>query len=225
MIDTAASANIGLLICDEGHRLKNPKTKTGVALRQLVTPRKVVLTGTPIQNDLGEFFTIVDFVNPGVFGSPMNFKSVYERKILKGRSPQASKGDRKLGKERQEELYRIVNTFMIRRNATINAKFLPPRYDCVIFCTPTARQVSIYRRVIRSDTAREFLNGDITGGGIGLVMMNMMRKVCNSPGLLSIREKGESNEIADDVRRLVPQGKDAFSMDLSGASIFADDEA
>ena len=55
-----------LIICDEGHRLKSQGNRSAKAINSLQTSRRILLTGTPIQNDLGEFFTMVDFVNPGL---------------------------------------------------------------------------------------------------------------------------------------------------------------
>ena len=66
-----------LLICDEGHKIKNRKIHTAKALNALKTRRRIILTGTPIQNSLDEFFTLVDFINPGIFINYQRFKRVY----------------------------------------------------------------------------------------------------------------------------------------------------
>jgi DNA repair and recombination protein RAD54B len=66
-----------LLICDEGHKIKNRKINTSKALNALKTKRRIILTGTPIQNSLEEFFTLVDFINPGIFINYQKFKRVY----------------------------------------------------------------------------------------------------------------------------------------------------
>ena len=64
---------IDIIIADEGHRLKTAKNKSALALKALDVPRKILLTGTPVQNELGEFFCMVDFVNPGVLGPLRSF--------------------------------------------------------------------------------------------------------------------------------------------------------
>lgn len=66
-----------LLVCDEGHKIKNRKICTAKALNALETRRRIILTGTPIQNNLDEFFTLVDFINPGIFINYKKFKRVY----------------------------------------------------------------------------------------------------------------------------------------------------
>lgn len=72
--DLFKDARFDLVICDEGHRLKNAQIKTSAAVNSLSTKRRIILTGTPIQNDLSEFFAMCDFVNPGVLGTYQVFK-------------------------------------------------------------------------------------------------------------------------------------------------------
>lgn len=74
-----------LLICDEAHRLKNDATLTNRALDSLQCRRRVLLSGTPLQNHLDEFYAMVDFCNPGVLGAPAEFRKRYEGPILAGR--------------------------------------------------------------------------------------------------------------------------------------------
>ena len=76
-----ASVPIDLIICDEAHRLKNDKTKTSVAISQLPAKRRLLLSGTPIQNDLDEFYSLVSLCNPSVLGKD----SVTARHVSKKR--------------------------------------------------------------------------------------------------------------------------------------------
>lgn len=62
-------SEVGLLLCDEGHRLKNCENQTYTALMGLKSKRRVLLSGTPIQNDLTEYFSLIHFVNPGMLGT------------------------------------------------------------------------------------------------------------------------------------------------------------
>lgn len=62
-------SEVGLLLCDEGHRLKNCENQTYSALMGLKTKRRVLLSGTPIQNDLTEYYSLIHFVNPGMLGT------------------------------------------------------------------------------------------------------------------------------------------------------------
>jgi len=83
-IDELKDVKIGLLLCDEGHRLKNADSNTYVALTGLNVDRRVILSGTPIQNDLTEYYSLLDFANPGYLGTKADFRKKYELPILRG---------------------------------------------------------------------------------------------------------------------------------------------
>ena len=91
---------IGLLICDEGHKLKNAKIKTSQVVNEVPSKRRIVLSGTPIQNDLQEFHSMVPFVNPGVLGTVDVFRRFFEEPILRSREPDADETTKSRGKER-----------------------------------------------------------------------------------------------------------------------------
>ncbi|KAF8245370.1 hypothetical protein K440DRAFT_409395 [Wilcoxina mikolae CBS 423.85] len=134
-------ANIDIVIADEGHRLKTEKNKAAQAIRALNTPRRVILSGTPLQNDLHEFFIMVDFVNPGLLESYATFRKEFENPILKSRQPGVSKKDIEKGKGRSDELARITAMFVLRRTADILSAYLPPKKEYVIYCRPTSKQL------------------------------------------------------------------------------------
>ena len=111
-----ANCSIGLLLCDEGHRLKNGDSQTFTALNGLNVSRRVILSGTPIQNDLTEYFSLISFANPGLLGTRMEFRKKYELPILKGRDAAGSDKDRQKGDDTVRELLGIVNKFIIRQH-------------------------------------------------------------------------------------------------------------
>ena len=84
---------VGLVLCDEGHRLKNSENQTYQALMGLKAKRRVLLSGTPIQNDLLEYFSLVHFVNEGILGTAQEFRKRFENPILRGRDADASDAD------------------------------------------------------------------------------------------------------------------------------------
>lgn len=126
-IEGIRKVKFDLLICDEAHRLKNTEIKKSSTVMSIDTRRRIALTGTPIQNDLSEFFAIVEFVNPGVLGTPAIFRRVYEEPIVQSKQPDAYKDVRALGEARATELSRIVSMFCLRRTDEINNKYLPPK--------------------------------------------------------------------------------------------------
>lgn len=117
------SAEVGLLLCDEGHRLKNADSLTYEALDQINVKRRVILSGTPIQNDLTEYFSLVSFANPDLLGGRLEFRKKYEIPILKGRDAEATEKEQEDGKAKLQELTATVSKFIIRRTNDLLSKY------------------------------------------------------------------------------------------------------
>ncbi|GAB1599245.1 DNA repair and recombination protein RAD54B-like [Argonauta hians] len=198
--------NFDLIICDEGHRLKNTSIKTSALLNSLPVRRRLVLSGTPVQNDLQEFFAIVEFCNPGILGTSSSFHKVYELPIITSRQPSASEDDVNLGKERAAELNRLTKLFLLRRCQDINNKYLPPKVELVIFCRPSILQLTIYRQILSSQLIRRFLAGHYDGP-THLISIAALKKLCNHPGLLY---QSLSNDSDEDEEGNLYQGLAAF---------------
>ena len=71
------SCSFDIIVCDEGHKLKNTNAKISEAIKSLPCKRKLILSGTPIQNDLEELYNMTDLVNPGLLGSLSKFKVIF----------------------------------------------------------------------------------------------------------------------------------------------------
>lgn len=176
---------IDIVIADEGHRLKTKENKAAQAIKNLNTPMRVVLSGTPMQNDLSEFFVMVDFVNPGLLGTYNTFKKEFEVPIMKSRQPDASAKDVEKGTARGEELSSLTKEFILRRPATILNDFLPPKTEYVLFCKPTQAQAEVYQHVLESPVFGKILGSPEAS----LQLITMLKKVCNSPTLLTMNDK------------------------------------
>jgi len=87
-----------------GHRLKSTQIKTALAIKSLNISKRIILSGTPIQNDMGEYYSMVDFVNPGILGSLQSFRKIFETPIVESRQPNCSKAVKLLGEERSNEV-------------------------------------------------------------------------------------------------------------------------
>ncbi|ORZ31711.1 SNF2 family N-terminal domain-domain-containing protein [Catenaria anguillulae PL171] len=169
-----AQCNFGLVVCDEGHRLKNATAKTSEALGLISTKRRVVLSGTPLQNDLMEYFAMVDYVNPGMLGTAAEFRAVYESPIVAGRQPTATRAERELAMQRARALSSVCDLFVIRRLADVNREYLPPKSEMIVFCRPTSEQARAYESVIE-EVAKAVERGDTQA----LPWIAKLKKVCN----------------------------------------------
>ncbi|XP_078187735.1 DNA repair and recombination protein RAD54-like isoform X2 [Callithrix jacchus] len=175
--------SVGLVICDEGHRLKNSENQTYQALDSLNTSRRVLISGTPIQNDLLEYFSLVHFVNSGILGTAQEFKKHFELPILKGRDAAASEADRQLGEERLRELTSIVNRCLIRRTSDILSKYLPVKIEQVVCCRLTPLQTELYKRFLRqAKPAEELHEGKMSVSSLSSI--TSLKKLCNHPALI-----------------------------------------
>lgn len=179
--DLKKGPGIDIVIADEGHRLKTAKNKSAQAIKSLNTSRRVILSGTPIQNDLSEFFMMVDFVNPGLLGSFKTFTKEFEVPIVKSRQPSALKKDVEKGEARSGDLASLTGTFILRRTADILLKYLPSKTEYILLCRPTAAQASTYRHVLACPAFQSALGSSEAS----LQLITVLKKVCNSPSLLN----------------------------------------
>ncbi|XP_070977901.1 DNA repair and recombination protein RAD54B-like [Oncorhynchus clarkii lewisi] len=191
-LEVVQKLEFGLVICDEGHRLKNSSIKTSSALSGLSCTRRVILTGTPVQNDLQEFYAIIEFVNPGILGSSAAYRKVYEEPILCSRQPICTEEERVLGEERAAELSRLTGLFILRRTQEIINRYLPPRLDWTVFCSPSPLQRELYQALLSHRVIRACLQGS-TQTHTHLACITALKKLCNHPGLLysTVQERSD----------------------------------
>ncbi|ODQ79470.1 hypothetical protein BABINDRAFT_8400 [Babjeviella inositovora NRRL Y-12698] len=196
-MDKLAGIEVGLLLADEGHRLKNGESLTFTALDSLNCARRVILSGTPIQNDLSEYFSLLNFSNPGLLGSKLEFRKNFELAILRGRDAEASDAERAKGDAKLAELSGVVSKFIIRRTNDILSKYLPVKFEHVVFCRLAPMQEQVYNHFITSPEIRKLMKGV---GSQPLKAIGMLKKLCNHPDLLDLPEDVEGSEefIPDD---------------------------
>lgn len=177
------AVNFDVVVCDEGHRLKNNSSKVMKLLDGLGVQMRLVLTGTPIQNDLGEFYTIANFINPGILGSLADFQKRFARPILRARDVNClSREIIKEGRRVSNELIEITKTFTLRRTQNVISSFLTKKTDVLLFCPPTKLQKSLFKLVLGSSKFNALLNSDPRDV---LALIMVYRKICNSPSLLA----------------------------------------
>ncbi|XAR72893.1 DNA helicase [Bertholletia excelsa] len=172
-----------LLICDEAHRLKNDQTLTNRALAALSCKRRILLSGTPMQNDLEEFYAMVNFTNPGILGDASYFRRYYETPIISGREPSASEKEKELGAERSAELSAIVNQFILRRTNALLSNHLPPKIIEVVCCKLTPLQSELYSHFVHSKNVKQAIAEEMKQSKI-LAYITALKKLCNHPKLI-----------------------------------------
>ncbi|KAL1947897.1 hypothetical protein VTO73DRAFT_13621 [Trametes versicolor] len=178
-----ANCSIGLLLCDEGHRLKNSESLTFQALNGLNVKRRVILSGTPIQNDLSEYFSLLNFANPNFLGSKNDFRKNFENAIIRGRDADATDAAKSECEKKLKELGALVAKFIIRRTNDLLSKYLPVKYEQVVFCKLSDFQLSLYRLFISSPEIQALLRG---AESQPLKAINILKKLCNHPELLDL---------------------------------------
>lgn len=140
-----------LVVCDEGHKMKAQNSKAAAAISDVVGDRRVILTGTPVQNNLGEFWSLADFVNPGCLGTFPRFCRIFAEPINAANRKNSSGAIVSLGKERMEELLEVTGEFMIRRDSSVLEQYLSGDHkEYVIFCWPTKQQLQMYKSILEN---------------------------------------------------------------------------
>ncbi|CAX45621.1 SWI/SNF family member, DNA-dependent ATPase, DNA repair and recombination protein, putative [Candida dubliniensis CD36] len=204
-VDKLAGTEVGLMLADEGHRLKNGDSLTFTALNSLRCERRVILSGTPIQNDLSEYFSLLNFANPGYLGTRNEFRKNYENAILRGRDSTATDEERAKGDKKLGELSQMVSKFIIRRTNDILSKYLPIKYEYVLFTGLSPMQKTLYNHFITSPEIKKLIKGI---GSQPLKAIGMLKKLCNHPDLLDLPDdiEGSADLIPDDYQSSIAGG-------------------
>ncbi len=160
------------VVLDEAQNIKNPETKQSRAARALGGDFRMALTGTPVENHVGDLWAIMDFLNPGLLGSQGAFKKNFFRPIQIYRN-----------EETATRLKRMTGPFILRRLKTDTSIIsdLPEKMEMKTFCTLTKEQASLYAAVIR-DAEEQLAEAEgMQRRGIVLSILSRLKQVCNHP--------------------------------------------
>lgn len=187
-----------VIVMDEGHKLKNPKMQLRRSIDMLPARQRLILSGTPIQNNLMEMHTLFDLVCPGLLGNARYFKDHFERRITAGTDKHATIGERERGAAAAAELRQLVAPYMLRREKKDvlppNSKkgteqeggmnsfiSMPMKNDLVVWLRLNQRQRALYQAFLNSDAVRAALNRTMSP----LASLTVLKKLCDHPALLS----------------------------------------
>ncbi|MGH3225881.1 MAG: DEAD/DEAH box helicase, partial [Streptosporangiaceae bacterium] len=179
------------LVCDEAQALKNHLSLQAKAVRSLPAASRIALTGTPVENQLSELWSIMEFVNPGMLGGEKAFRERYAVPIERYGSEEAAR-----------ELRRITQPFVLRRLKTDKTIIsdLPDKLEMKVWCNLTQEQASLYAATVTDMLSRlEDASDDITRRGLVLATMAKLKQVCNHPAHLlgdGSRLPGRSGKLA-----------------------------
>jgi hypothetical protein len=180
-------------IVDEGHRLKRAGNKLGQALLSLSIPRRILLTGTPLQNNLTELWALLNFCLPTLFTSAENFAEWFSSPFAYTPAELAAAGGAEavLGVSEEEQaviverLHAVLRPFLLRRIKTDVLHDLPTRTEVIVPCAMSALQATLYLRTRAG--IKDFV--DPTSGAVRSLSLSFLlmrlRQVCNHPYLLS----------------------------------------
>lgn len=172
--------------------IKNGKTRTSIAIKQLIANHRLILSGTPIQNNVLELWSLFDFLMPGFLGTEKQFTARYSRPILASRDPKCSSKEQEAGALAMEALHRQVLPFLLRRMKEDVLDDLPPKITQDYYCELSPLQELLYDDFSRSQ-AHQTLEESLSSGATASSMqgnthifqaLRYLQNVCNHPKLV-----------------------------------------
>ncbi|XP_060135423.1 DNA excision repair protein ERCC-6-like [Zootoca vivipara] len=192
------------IILDEAHKIKSPSAKTTKSVYGIPAKNRVLLTGTPVQNNLRELWALFDFACQGaLLGTAKTFRMEYENPITKAREKDATPGEKALGLKISENLMTIIQPYFLRRSkgtlqslsseresaspgkdhstAVLEMPSLPRKNDFIVWVYLAPMQEDIYRNFLDLDHIKELLMTTRSP----LAELTVLKKLCDHPRLLS----------------------------------------
>lgn len=167
-------------VLDEGHKIRNPNAEITVTCKELNTPNRVILSGTPVQNNLTELWSLFDFIYPMRLGTLVNFRTQFEIPIRQGGYANASNLQVMTAEKCAEALKETISEYLLQRLKVDVAADLPEKTEQVLFCKLTPGQEKAYTTFLGSDEVSAILNRRRQS----LYGIDILRKICNHPDLL-----------------------------------------
>lgn len=167
-------------VLDEGHKIRNPNTAITLYCKELRTPNRIILSGTPMQNNLTELWSLFDFVYPMRLGTLVTFRTQFEFPIKQGGYANASNLQVETAMHCAEMLKDTISPYLLQRFKIDVASDLPKKTERVLFCKLTRLQRKEYESFLGSEEMQSIMNGKRQP----LYGIDILRKLCNHPDLV-----------------------------------------
>ncbi|XP_035387395.1 TATA-binding protein-associated factor 172 isoform X2 [Electrophorus electricus] len=207
-IDFFRHIKFNYCVLDEGHVIKNGKTKLSKAIKQLVANYRLILSGTPIQNNVLELWSLFDFLMPGFLGTERQFAARYGKPILASRDAKSSSREQEAGVLAMEALHRQVLPFLLRRMKEDVLQDLPPKIIQDYYCNLSPLQIQLYEDfaksrakvsvddVISTAAQEDAEKPKLKATGHVFQALQYLRKLCNHPALVLTPQHPEHKRIS-----------------------------
>lgn len=205
-IDFLSSNSYNYCVLDEGHIIKNSASKLSKAVKRIVAEHRLILSGTPIQNNVLELWSLFDFLMPGFLGTEKVFQEKFAKPIAASRSSKTSSKEQEAGALALESLHRQVLPFMLRRLKEDVLSDLPPKIIQDYYCELSDLQKKLYKdfvkkqkTVIESEVGKEdaMSTGEEDSKTHIFQVLQYMRKLCNHPALIMTPSHPQAAEVND----------------------------
>ncbi|CAA0837935.1 Protein CHROMATIN REMODELING 24 [Striga hermonthica] len=172
------------MILDEGHLIKNPSTQRAKSLLQIPCRHRIIISGTPLQNNLKELWALFNFCCPELLGDKKEFKEKYEHFISRGNEKNASDREKRIGSSVAKDLRDCIQPYFLRRLKTEvfrDDSTLSKKNEIIIWLPLTQCQRQIYEAFLKSEIVISACDGS------PLAALTILKKICDHPLLLTKR--------------------------------------
>ncbi|XP_050296159.1 transcriptional regulator ATRX homolog isoform X2 [Anthonomus grandis grandis] len=185
-----------LVICDEGHLLKNEKTNLSIAMNRIKTQRRIVLTGTPLQNNLREYWCMVQFIKPNLLGTYKEYLNRFVNPITNGQYTDSTQHDIMIMRRRSHVLHKLLDGVVQRQDYEVLEPYLPPKYEYVLFLKLTPIQAKLYKHYLDNFARR----GKTARTSFLFIDFQELQRICTHPRVLlmkSIEDMEKKDNLSD----------------------------
>ena len=192
-----------IVVCDEGHLLKNEKSAINKAVNRISTRRRIVLTGTPLQNNLKEYFEMVNFVKPLLLGTRKEFSNRFVNPIVNGQHADSTDRDVRVMRKRSFILNDLLKGCMQRLDYNVLVPYLQPKLEYVLSISMTELQKKLYKFYLENFAKAGQISdeGKLEGGKKGGLFYDVQQlsRIWNHPFILELaKQRKEEKEENDD---------------------------